>query len=117
MHFSSSQFTQENTLATRFDWSDAPDVYAFYGRESEQLLLEQWVLRERCRVVNVLGMGGIGKSALAVTFVRQVAPAFQVVIFRSVRDAPSCQDLLIDYLQVLAPEVVSTMPASMEQRL
>ena len=60
----------------------------FTRREAERLLLEQWVLKDRCRVVSVLGLGGIGKSALSVTFMHQVAPAFQHVVFRSLRDAP-----------------------------
>src|ERR1700680_2438357 len=49
----------------RLDWSDAPDVASFYGREWELDLLSQWVVEERCRVVSVLGQGGIGKAALA----------------------------------------------------
>ncbi|OLE33095.1 MAG: hypothetical protein AUG45_08215 [Ktedonobacter sp. 13_1_20CM_3_54_15] len=73
--------------SSRFDWGDALAVHAFYGREAERVLLEQWVQQERCQVVSVLGMGGIGKSALSVTFMHQVASSFQAVVFRSVRDA------------------------------
>ncbi len=51
----------------RVDWGEALDVPTFYGREEELALLSQWVGEARCRVVSVLGMGGIGKSALAVT--------------------------------------------------
>src|SRR5258708_31292035 len=46
----------------RVDWGDAPDVASFYGREWELDLLSEWVVEERCRVVSVLGQGGIGKS-------------------------------------------------------
>jgi hypothetical protein len=45
------------------------------------------VLRERCRAVSVLGLGGIGKSALVTSAMRQWAMHFQVVLFRSLRDA------------------------------
>jgi hypothetical protein len=117
MHFSSQQFPAENSMATRFDWDDAPDVYDFYGRTSERLQLEQWILQERCRLVSVFGMGGIGKSSLAAMLMHEIAPAFQVVIFRSVRDALPCQDLLVDCLQVLAPEVLPAIPPSLERRL
>src|SRR5205809_4810610 len=79
--------------SSRFDWGNALDVHEFYGREAERVQLEQWVLQERCRVVSVLGMGGIGKSALSVTFMHQVASSFQAVVFRSVRDAPPCLEL------------------------
>src|SRR5207253_1220357 len=70
--------------------------------------------------VSVLGMGGIGKSALAVTFMHQVADHFEVVFFRSLRDAPSCEALLSDCLQVLFPlsrQPLADVPASFERRL
>ena len=44
------------------DWGDALDVPSFYGRKEEVALLSQWVIEERCRVVSIEGMGGIGKS-------------------------------------------------------
>lgn len=88
---------------SRVDWGDALAVPTFYGREQELVTLSQWVVEERCRVVSVLGMGGIGKSALAVSLMHQVAEHFQVVLWRSLRDAPSCEALLEDCLQVLAP--------------
>jgi WD40 repeat protein/transcriptional regulator with XRE-family HTH domain len=103
--------------SSRLDWGDALDVHEFYGREAERLQLEQWVIEERCPVVSVLGMGGIGKSALAVTLMYQVARAFQAVVFRSVRDAPPCRDLLADCLQVLSPEVLPTLPISVDRRI
>src|SRR5260370_11318541 len=105
------------STSSHFDWGDALDVHDFYGREAERLQLEQWVLQERCQVVSVLGMGGIGKSALSVTLMHQVAPAFQSVVFRSLRDPPPCQDLLADCLQVLSPQTLSALPSSLERRM
>jgi WD40 repeat protein/class 3 adenylate cyclase/transcriptional regulator with XRE-family HTH domain len=103
--------------APRVDWGDAVDVPALYGREQELATLAQWVVQERCRVVNVLGLGGIGKSALAVSLMHQVSEDFQVVLWRSLRDAPSCEALLEDCLQVLAPQPLRKVPASLEGRL
>jgi WD40 repeat protein len=106
------------------DWGDALAVPCFYGREEELALLSQWVVQERCRVVSVLGMGGIGKSALSVSLMYHLAAGtvpcacpFEVVIFRSLRDAPSCEALLDDCLQVLSPQRLSIVPASLEQRI
>src|SRR5947209_7637193 len=103
--------------SSRFDWGDALAVHAFYGREAERVLLEQWVQQERCQVVSVLGMGGIGKSALSVTFMHQVASSFQAVVFRSVRDASPCLELLADCLHMLSPEVLPTLPPSVDRRI
>src|SRR6266849_1197193 len=101
----------------RVDWGEALAVPSFYGREREMAQLTQWVLQERCRVVSVLGMGGIGKSALAVSLMHQLAPHFEVVIWRSLRDAPSCEAVLDQCLQVLAPQSLSLVPTSLERRL
>src|SRR2546427_3657647 len=78
----------------RIEWGNAPDVLSFYGREWEQDLLSEWVVEERCRVVSVLGQGGIGKSALATKVMHRVAEDFKVVIWRSLRDVRSCEALL-----------------------
>ena len=93
-------------------WDGAPASHSFYGRKWELEMAKEWVVEERCRVVSVLGMGGIGKSVLSVNVMHQIAEHFDVVIWRSLRDAPSCEALLDDCLQVLAPEALGESPAS-----
>lgn len=99
------------------DWGNAIYVQTFYGREAELALLSRWVVEQNCRVVSVLGMGGIGKSALAVTLMRQLAVHFEVVIWRSLRDAPACEALLDECLQVLALQQLIDRPNTLEARL
>src|SRR5438132_5500486 len=100
----------------RLDWGDALAVTSFYGREWELDLLAEWLVEERCRVVSVLGQGGIGKSALATKVMHHVAKSFEVVIWRSLRDVPSCEALLDSCLQVLAPQGLSDASSSIEKR-
>jgi len=100
----------------RVDWGDALAVTSFYGRAWELELLVAWVVDERCRVVSVLGQGGIGKSALATQVMHRVAEHFEVVIWRSLRDVPSCEALLDSCLEVLAPETLRDRSASLERR-
>ncbi len=117
------QAVSRAALGLRVDWGDALAVPSFYGRERELAQLTEWVVQERCRVVSVLGMGGIGKSALVVSLMHRLAPHFEVVIWRSLRDAPTCEALLEECLQVFAPQVPTVDPrfivgsASLEQRL
>jgi WD40 repeat protein/transcriptional regulator with XRE-family HTH domain len=111
------QAVAQPALGPRVDWGEALDVPAFYGREEELALLSQWVGEARCRVVSVLRMGGIGKSALAVTAMHRVAAQFEVVLWRSLRDAPSCSALLDGCLLVLAPHLLRDLPDSLEARL
>ena len=79
---------EEPAAFPRVDWVGAPDVSHFAGREVEVAELTQWILQERCRLVSVLGMGGIGKSLLVSYLGSRLAQEFEAVLWRSVRDAP-----------------------------
>jgi WD40 repeat protein len=71
-----SKFKIQNSpshSSTLTDWGEAPDVSTFYGRTEELATLERWVLPDRCRLVGLFGMGGIGKTALSVKLAQQVA--------------------------------------------
>lgn len=113
----SDQIVAQPTPEQRVDWGDALSLSAFYGRESEQEQLSRWIVQEHCRVISILGMGGIGKSALSISLMHQVAKHFEVVIFRPLRDAPSCETLLEDCLRVLVPESLALLPPGLQQRL
>ena len=84
------------------DWGEAPDVSLFYGRAVELVKLERWIGHDRCRLMMLLGMGGIGKTALSVRLAEQLQDAFEFVIWRSLRNAPPVQELLADWLSVLS---------------
>lgn len=61
-------------LATvQIDWGEAPDASIFYGRTQELETLTQWIQVDRCRVINLLGMGGMGKTALVATLLARLA--------------------------------------------
>jgi len=99
------------------DWGDAPDVPSFFGRQGELATLSEWVVQDHCRVVSVLGLGGIGKSALVARAMRELASHFDVVLFRSLRDAPAPSALLSSCLAVLSPEAQDLVHESLERRL
>src|SRR6266702_3013356 len=99
------------------DWGDALDVPSFFGRQGELATLSEWVVQDHCRVVSVLGLGGIGKSALVARAMRALASHFDVVLFRSLRDAPAPLALLSSCLAVLSPEAQDVLHESLERRL
>ena len=101
----------------RLDWGDALVAPEFYGREHEVATLSHWIIQERCRVVSVYGIGGIGKSALVVQVMRQLADQFDKVIFRSFRSLPPPETNLDDVLQTLAPQTVVPEPANLKARI
>lgn len=89
--------------ARRESWGEAPDVAGFLGRGSERALLRQWIVEERSRVLAVLGMGGIGKSLLATRLAHDLAPSFERIFWRSLRDAPTPGEWLAEAIRFLAP--------------
>ena len=69
-------------------WGNIPDTFGFVGRNQELDILQQWIVKDRSRLTILLGMGGIGKTALAAKLTRQVQPEFESIIWRSLRNAP-----------------------------
>jgi WD40 repeat protein len=94
------------------DWGEAPDTSGFVGRAHELTLLRQWVLEERSRLVVVLGFGGIGKTLLAARLCQEVAPNFERVYWRSLRNAPPVSEWLAGAIGFLSDQQV--MPPSSE---
>ncbi|MBF2050079.1 MAG: NACHT domain-containing protein [Elainella sp. C42_A2020_010] len=94
------------------DWSEAVDVSVFYGRTEELNTLREWILQEHCRLIALLGMGGIGKSSLAAKIAHQLQDQFEYVVWRSLRDAPPLPTLLADLVQFLSnqQETQATLP-------
>src|SRR3989442_276730 len=75
------------------------------------------MVQEGCRLVSVLGMGGMGKSALVTRAMHRLAAHFEVVLFRSLRDAPAFEALLESCLQVLSQKPLVLVPEDLQQRL
>ncbi|MEL7036320.1 MAG: NB-ARC domain-containing protein [Cyanobacteria bacterium J06592_8] len=88
-------------VVSRQDWGEAPNCTEFYDRETELSTLKTWILKQNCQLVTVLGMGGMGKTALSVKLAHDIQDAFSGVIWRSLRNAPPIEKILAEFLQFL----------------
>ena len=90
--------TQKGSNGKLQDWGEAIDVSVFYGRKEELTQLKQWIVSDRCRLIALIGMAGIGKTALSVKLAEILQDEFEYVIWRSLRNAPPIHDLLSDLI-------------------
>ncbi len=90
--------------AQKHNWGEAIDVSKFHGRTTELASLKEWIVQERCRLVVLLGMGGIGKTALSVKLAEAIKENFEFVIWRSLNLAPPLEVILNQLRTLLSPE-------------
>jgi WD40 repeat protein len=86
------------------DWGEVIDVTFFYGRDSELNILKKWVDQDRCRLVAILGMGGLGKTALSVKLAQQLKDKFDFVVWRSLNNAKTPSEMLVAIIHFLSQQ-------------
>ena len=85
-------------------WGKAPDISFFCGRNIELNLLEKWIEKDRCRLVALIGMVGIGKTFLATKLAKKVEKQFEFVIWRSLHNYPSVQKLTTSLIKIFVSQ-------------
>lgn len=100
------------------DWEDAPtDIQPFCGRITEIAQLAEWIVVDRCKIVTIIGIGGIGKTSLAAKLAAQIQDRFDFIIWRSLREAPLLNQLLADIIPVLSHHQIAELPKTSPKRI
>ncbi|NJN87510.1 MAG: hypothetical protein HC881_15885, partial [Leptolyngbyaceae cyanobacterium SL_7_1] len=106
----------ENNIDPHQHWGESIDVPVFHGRNHELTVLEQWILDDQCRLIALLGMGGMGKTTLAIKLVEALHDQFDRMIWQSLRNAPPVEEVLTHWLNLLADQD-STPPLTFDAQL
>lgn len=107
--------TPESQVSTAFiDWNEAPNLESFYGRYRELEQLEQWIT-DGSKLVTILGIGGIGKTSLALTLADRIQAKFDCFIWKSLLNNPSLVTLLNNILGTLDRTVIQDIDRGIKQ--
>jgi len=103
---------------TYCDWGDAPSLEHFFGRFVESAQLQEWILEQQCRVIALLGMGGIGKTSLLLSVARKIEKVgtFELIFWRSLRHAPMLTDIVKEAIAFFSRQQQTHFPET-EQEL
>jgi hypothetical protein len=118
-----AQVTKSPPPNNGVSWGLAPDVSVFQGRTAELATLQQWVLEDRCHLIALLGMGGIGKTWLVTKLAEEVQHEFKSIVWRSFRpigrshSPMPLSDFLDDLIRHLAPQSHPTIPEPMGAKM
>ncbi|MBW4517683.1 MAG: NACHT domain-containing protein [Timaviella obliquedivisa GSE-PSE-MK23-08B] len=101
-------------------WDGVPDVSVFYGRTAELASLTQWMIGDtstRCRVIALLGMGGIGKTLLVAKLAEQIQTHFECLIWRSLLSTVPAGMFINELIQFLTDDSELTIPDSLDSKI
>lgn len=116
---SRQEHNQKSPIQNRIDWGEAVEVAVFYGRTEELSLLENWITQENCRLIALLGMGGIGKTSLSIKIAQKIAENrdFQFIVWRSLRNAPTLKEILTDLIKFFSLEGEPDLPQEVNAKI
>ncbi|MEH1845298.1 MAG: NB-ARC domain-containing protein [Nostoc sp.] len=116
--YRASSVTVKPIVNNHQDWGEAPSIRGvFYGREAELSTLKEWIVKDNSRLVALLGMGGIGKTALSVKLADEVQDNFEYFIWRSLRNAPPIQEILANLILFVSDNKETDLPKTVDGRV
>ncbi len=101
-----------------------PQPTKLFGRGAELARLHKWIVEDGCRLVGIFGIGGQGKSSLAVSFGRALAEhppktgtGFARILWQSLLNAPPLAEVMQEWFYQLSDQTATDLPASLDQQM
>lgn len=89
---------KKDNVIPRQDLTEAPEIEDFYGREEELSLLQTKILEQKCSLIVLLGIRGIGKTALALELMNKIKENFDWLIYKSLYSQPTLTELITEII-------------------
>ncbi len=80
-------FLRNDDQSPIIDLTKAPELRYNYGRKLEISTLKEW-LDNKTRLITIYGLSGIGKTALTLKLISEIATEFDYIIYRSLENVP-----------------------------
>jgi AAA+ ATPase superfamily predicted ATPase len=106
---------KQEQITSHLDLKDAPEIGDFYGRKLELSLLQQKILQGKCNLITLLGIKGIGKTALALKLVDHIKESFEFVIYKSLKSLPSLTQLITEIIYLNNQLIPDNSPHQLSQ--
>ncbi len=117
----------------RQDWGTIPTFAnePFFGRREQLETLKNWIIKDRCRLIAIVGVGGMGKTHLSVKFGKggigktalaekiavNIQDNFDYVIGRRLLNSLPFEETIADFIRLLSDNKEIDLPRTIDEKM